>query len=210
MFPVPLIDAPLRRRTASHVPRVVTHDEAALYGVRRCLADGSPVVIRQLEPSDRHLLLEVFEEMGRHSREARFLAPKPRLTEADVRQLLAIDHVDHEALVALAAEDSRPIGIARFVRDAADPETAEVAVEVVDSWQSRGLGTMLVTALLGRARDLGVRRFTLVMARDNHAAARLMRRSAPPAEPVEADAHTVDYVITLTDDRPAWTVLKGA
>jgi RimJ/RimL family protein N-acetyltransferase len=187
-----------------------TRADAELYGVRRHLADGSPVVVRQLVPDDRNLLLEVFEEMGPDSREARFLAPKPRLTEADVRQLLAVDHVDHEALVALAAEDCRPVGIARFVRDVADPETAEVAVEVVDRWQSRGLGTMLVTALLGRARDLGVRRFTLVMARDNRAAAGLMRRSAPPAELVEVDAHTVDYVITLTDDEPAWAVLKGA
>jgi RimJ/RimL family protein N-acetyltransferase len=188
----------------------VTHEDVELYGVRRCLADGSPVVVRQLEPDDRDLLLEVFEDMGAASREARFLAPKPRLTEADVRQLLAVDHVDHEALVALAAEDCRAIGIARFVRDVGDPETAEVAVEVVDRWQARGLGTMLVTALLGRARDLGLRRFTLVMARDNQAAARLMQRSAPATELVEADAHTVDYVITLTDDEPAWAVLKGA
>ena len=67
--------------------------------------------------------------MGPASREARFLVPKPRLTEADVRQLGAVDHVDHEALVALAVEDCRPVGIARFVRDSADRETAEVAVD---------------------------------------------------------------------------------
>jgi acetyltransferase len=184
-----------------------THE---LYGVRRRAADGSPVVIRPLEPSDRDLLLEVFEDMGPASREARFLAPKPRLVEADVRQLLAVDHTDHEALVALSAEDCRAVGIARFVRDVADPETAEVAIEVVDRWQSRGLGTMLVTALLGRARDLGVHHVTLVMARDNDAAARLMRRAALPTELVEADAHTIDYVITQTDPDPAWAVLKGA
>jgi RimJ/RimL family protein N-acetyltransferase len=188
----------------------VTPEEPALYGVRRSLAEGHSVVVRALEPADADLLREVFEQMGPASREARFLAPKPRLTEADVRQLLAVDHVDHEALVAMAAEDCRAVGIARFVRDPEDRETAEVAVEVVDRWRSRGLGTMLVTALLGRARELGVRRFTLVMARDNHAAARLMRRSAPPAELVEVDGHTVDYVITLTDDDPAWAVFKGA
>jgi RimJ/RimL family protein N-acetyltransferase len=113
-------------------------------------------------------------------------------------------------LVALAAEDCRPVGIARFVRDREDHETAEVAVEVADRWQSRGLGTMLITSLLGRARDLGICRFTLIMARDNHAAARLMRRSAPPAELVDMDRLTVDYVITLTDDEPAWAVFKGA
>ena len=192
------------------VMTAVRNKEPVLFGVRRCLADGSPVVVRQLEPGDGDLLLDVFEQMGPASREARFLAPKPRLTQSDVRQLLAVDHVDHEALVALAAEDCRPVGIARFVRDHVDHEAAEVAVEVVDRWQSRGLGTMLITALLGRARELGVRRITLVMARDNQAAARLMRRSARPAVLVDMDGLTVDYVITLTDDEPAWAVFKGA
>jgi hypothetical protein len=69
---------------------------------------------------------------------------------------------------------------------------------------------MLITALLGRARELGVRRFTLVMARDNQAAARLMRRSAPSAQLVDVDGQTVDYVIKLTDDEPAWAVFKRA
>ena len=206
-------DAARDGRKQNHVvpsPVHTMNKEPVLFGVRRCLADGTPVVVRQLEPEDDDLLLDVFEQMGPASREARFLVPKPRLTEADVRQLGAVDHVDHEALVALAVEDCRPVGIARFVRDSADRETAEVAVEVVDRWQSRGVGTMLIAALLGRARELGVRRFTLIMARDNQAAARLMRGSAPPARLVDADGQTIDYVITMTDDEPAWAVFKGA
>jgi GNAT superfamily N-acetyltransferase len=173
----------------------LTHPEAALYGVRRVLSDGSAVVVRPLEPEDADVLYGVFEQLGAASREARFLAPKPRLTEADLLQLLAVDHVDHEALVALSADDCRPVGIARFIRAAGNPDAAEVAIEVADCWQSRGLGTLLVGALLGRARELGVSRFTVVMARDNQAAARLMRRSAGHAELVEVDAHTADYVV---------------
>ena len=52
------------------------------------------------------------------------------------------------------------MGIARYVRDRDDPQTAEIAVTVVDDWQGRGLGTELLTQLSGRARREGVLRFT--------------------------------------------------
>jgi GNAT superfamily N-acetyltransferase len=39
------------------------------------------------------------------------------------------------------------------VRSAVRPDTAEVAVAVVDAWQGRGLGTLLLHAISVRARD---------------------------------------------------------
>jgi GNAT superfamily N-acetyltransferase len=41
--------------------------------------------------------------------------------------------------------DGRGVGIARYIRDAEDPQAAEVAVTVLDHWQRRGLGTELLT-----------------------------------------------------------------
>ncbi len=182
------------------------------YAEPASLPDGSEVMLRPLEPDDGDLLLEVFAGMGERSRERRFLTPKHTLSAGDLRRLTAVDHHDHEAVVALSATECRPLGVARFVRMAGDPATADVAVVVVDAWQHRGLGTVLATSLLGRARELGVRRFSLLMAHDNQAAVRLMHRVLGDPDHVALEDQTAEFVVSLTPRRSgrARRVLKGA
>jgi hypothetical protein len=55
----------------------------------------------------------------------------PRLPEAPVRYLTAMDHQDHEAMIALDEKGTEALGVARYVRDPQRPEAAEVAVTVV-------------------------------------------------------------------------------
>src|SRR4051794_31137277 len=131
------------------------------------------VRLHPLQCGDRASLLEIFAGLGARSRQQRFLTPKTRLTEAELRHLTAVDHHDHVALLAVATEDDRPVGIARFIRDSKHPDSADVAVAVVDAWQGRRIGTLLTDALARRAVEVGVRRFTLVTAYDNQAARRL-------------------------------------
>jgi GNAT superfamily N-acetyltransferase len=59
------------------------------------------------------------------------------------------------------------IGVARFVRSRQDPELAEVAVAVADSWQNRGVATALLDRLTQRAREEGVHRFSAEILADN-------------------------------------------
>jgi GNAT superfamily N-acetyltransferase len=149
------------------------------------LSHDPAVELRPLEPGDTGAVSEVFAGLGPRSRELRFLTPKPRLTGADLRQLTAVDHHDHVAILAL--DNGRPIGVARFVRDQARPDSADVAVAVVDASQNRGVATMLTEALVHRAREVGVRRFTLIMARDNEAAMRLLGRAPGVVESLEVE-----------------------
>jgi GNAT superfamily N-acetyltransferase len=62
-----------------------------------------------------------------------------------------LDLRDHEAMIALD-ESGEGVGVARYVRNNPPPDTAEVAVTVVDGWQGRGLGTLLLQAISARAR----------------------------------------------------------
>jgi RimJ/RimL family protein N-acetyltransferase len=160
------------------------------------------VELRTLRAGDTGAVLEVFAGLGPRSRELRFLTSKPRLTSADVRQLTDVDHRDHVAVLAVSA--GRAIGVARFVRDPEDPQSADVAVAVVDVWQDRGVGTMLAEELVRRALEVGVRRFTMIMAPHNEGAVRLLHRVPGEIERIAIDDEVAEFAITLSELETAW------
>jgi len=132
------------------------------------LRDGTRVLIRPIEPEDKGLLLSGFEELSEQSRYRRFLAPVPKLTEAQLTYLTEVDHDAHEALVAVdAGQPLRGLGVARYVRLQDHPEIAEAAVTVIDAYQGRGLGTLLLALLARRAVDRGVERFRAYVLEEN-------------------------------------------
>jgi len=123
------------------------------------LRDGTRARLRPLEPTDRDTLARGFEGLSDESRYRRFLSPLPRLTRTQLDYLTQVDHHDHEAILAVTGQDE-PMGVARYVRTDPDGDEAEVAVTVVDRWQGRGLGTVLLERLTERAREEGVHRYT--------------------------------------------------
>ncbi len=127
------------------------------------------IVLRPLRAGERNAVLEVFAGLSERSRRLRFLGSKPRLLESDVAYLVDVGRRGHEAVVAVDQESGRTVGIARFVRDAASPE-AEIAFEVVDGWQARGLGKQLVTELRALALGQGILRFRALIAHGNRPA----------------------------------------
>src|SRR3954469_16560031 len=131
------------------------------------LRDDSTVAIRPIEAGDFERLREVWDGMSELSRRRRFLAPSSGdISDADVQYLVDVDHRRHEALLALD-DNGRALGVARYVRTPGDPESAEVAVVVVDDWHRRGLGTALLDRLTSRARENGIRRYTAIVSEDN-------------------------------------------
>jgi RimJ/RimL family protein N-acetyltransferase len=175
--------------------RRLTHTPAAVTAGTVALRDGSEVVIRQVRSADAPLLADGFARLSPESRRLRFLRRKDELTPAELRYFTDIDHHDHEALGALDQTDGRGVGVARYVRDADDRHSAEIAVTVVDDWQGRGLGTELLAQLSGRARAAGIRRFTALVSADNAAMAALLRSAS--ADPVHREYGTVEYEIPL-------------
>ena len=117
--------------------------------------------------------MRVFERLSERSRRLRFNGPKPCLRAAELRELASVDAF-RPVLVAHVEGDEHAVGIARFVREG---ERAEVAFEVADEYQRRGIVTALVAALIDRARGVGVTEITALVASENRPALALLRGS---------------------------------
>jgi len=136
------------------------------------LRDGGLVTLRPLGQGEVGPQVAVLEGMSEASRYQRFLVAMPPRLPGPV--LAALGDVDgHRHVAWLASVDGRPVGIARYVL--VDTGTAELAFEVVDAEQGRGIGTALLDALAVTAAGNGVRRFRASVHPGNAASVRLLR-----------------------------------
>src|SRR5215203_4534681 len=132
------------------------------------------VALRLLRYGERKPVLDVFAGLSERSRRLRFLGSKPRLLERDVEWFVDVGRCGREAVVAIDEETGSTVGLARFVRDSDAPE-ADIAFEVVDDWQGRGVGRRLVEELRELALSQGTLRFRALIAHGNRPAFALVR-----------------------------------
>jgi RimJ/RimL family protein N-acetyltransferase len=138
------------------------------------LRDGATADLRPLRAGESDALLAVLDGMSEESRVLRYLTGLPRMPRRMLDMLCDVDGDRHVAW--LASVDGQPAGIARFVRLAGDPTTAELAFEVVDAHHGRGLATVLLDTVMTVASTRGVRRVQGTLAPSNSASRRLLTR----------------------------------
>jgi len=123
------------------------------------LKDGTRMLVRPIVPEDKDLLVEGFAHLSPQTRFRRFLGYMDKLRAPLLRYLTEIDYVDHFAWVGLDAESNAGIGVARYVRMHDDLGAAEAAIVVVDEYQHRGAGTILLQLLGASALSNGITHF---------------------------------------------------
>jgi GNAT superfamily N-acetyltransferase len=162
------------------------------------LPDGTQILIRPIEATDKLRLSAALGRLSRETIHRRFLAAKPRLSTAELRYLTEVDGRDHIALVATLASDPESIvAVARCVRFAEAPDTAEFAIVVGDPLQGRGLGSLLARELATAARSAGIRRFSATMAEENVAVRRLIAHFTRTLESEHTSHGIREMVVTL-------------
>ena len=138
------------------------------YSSEAILRDGASVTIRALTAADREHVIAVFHRMSQASVRHRFFTTKRELSPSDLAFLDALADGPDVALAAVVRTPGgeRALGIGRYVV-LPDRRSAEVAFEVGDADQGRGIGTLLLEHLAVNARQRGVATFIAEVEADN-------------------------------------------
>lgn len=133
------------------------------------LDDKTTVRVRPIAPKDRDRLVEGLENLSPRSRYLRFLASRDTLSDADLAYLTELDYGDHFAWGMEVHDDpARPgVGVARYIRADNDPTVAEAAVTVIDAYQGKGAGRILLEKLIEAASANGIERFRAYVSSSN-------------------------------------------
>ena len=169
------------------------------------LADGTKIRTRPLRPDDREKLRNGFARMSPESKYRRFFAAPATLSERTLDYLTRTDGWNHVAIGAeLADEGADPsygIGIARFVRLADHPGTAEAAVAVIDEMQRRGVGRLLLGELIKAAREREITTFVCYVLPSNEPVKSLLHTLDAEAKP-RLENGVLTYELTLPEAAP--------
>lgn len=138
------------------------------------MADGAPVEIRPIRPSDRDRLAAFHQRQSPTSIYYRYFQHRgplrseelDHLTQLDYRTRMAFVALLNDELVAVARYEPYPVG-----------ERPEVAFLVDDEHHGRGLATLMLEYLAAAARARGFRGFVATVLPENHGMLRVFRQA---------------------------------
>jgi acetate---CoA ligase (ADP-forming) len=138
------------------------------------LRDGATVRVRPALAADEPGLRTFLDGLSTESRWLRFFS-----AGADVHRFAAyaaaLEPDRGRGLVAVAGEPEQIVAHAAYIRDG--ERSAEVAFEVSDQWQGRGISTVLLAHLSALATADGVETFTAAVLPDNRKMIQVFRDS---------------------------------
>ena len=162
------------------------------------LRDGTVLGLRPLRPEDEPLLHDLAAHMSHEDLRLRFFTPVQGLTHAVAARLSQLDY-DRE-LALLAEHDGTALGVVHFF---ADPDNlrAEYAIAVRSDWKGRGVGFLLMSHLIGIARQRGIGELVGEVMRENEPMLQMCRELGFSIVPQPADPAIMRVRKILTDDQ---------
>ncbi|OMH29691.1 GNAT family N-acetyltransferase [Tersicoccus phoenicis] len=128
------------------------------------LRDGGTAHLRPILPRDAPALQAMHMAQSQASIYLRFFTYKSQLSERELARFTEVDHVNRVAFIITIGDEI--IGVGRFDR-IHDTDDAEVAFNISDHHQGRGIGSILLEHLAAAAREKGIRTFVAEVLPEN-------------------------------------------
>src|SRR6476620_4288161 len=155
------------------------------------LRDGTVAHVRPITPDDAEGIRHFHSLQSAESIYLRFFAPLRELSERDIYRFTHVDYRDRVALVATL--DGDIIGIGRY--DRIDPGSAEVAFNISDHYQGKGIGSVMLEHLAAIAQEMGINRFVAEVLPQNRKMLTVFKEAG-----YEVTHHIEDGVVEVSFD----------
>lgn len=141
------------------------------------LADGAAITIRPIRPEDAAIEQAFVRNLSHESRYFRFMDTLLELSPRMLSHFTQVDYDRHMALIAVTQDAGKEIeiAVARYVI-AEDDKIGEFAIVVADQWQRKGVGRLLLRALMDAARSRGLVAMYGEVLASNHKMLKLMHQ----------------------------------
>jgi acetyltransferase len=139
--------------------------------------DGTPLTLRPLGPKDAGIAREALRKLSPRTRYLRFFVRGWKLSEKRLARALNPDPTLEYALIVTAPGRKGEVGIGAghfFVTTKGDE--AEFALLLVDEWQRKGIGALLLAELVLEARRRKLKRLHGEILAANAGMLKLVRR----------------------------------
>jgi acetyltransferase len=158
------------------------------------LRDGTPVLFRPIRAEDEPAVVEFHRGLSDRSVYSRFFAAIPLAERVSHRRLARICFADYDrelSLVVMAADEpARILAALRLTRRHASRD-ADFGLLVLDAWQGRGLGKLLVGELVRVARAEGIGRVHGIVLADNRRMLEICQKSGFGVIPRGAECEVI-------------------
>lgn len=163
------------------------------------LRDGTEILFRPIKPTDETLLAEMLYSLSPASVRTRYMTQNMRFPHREVQQITNIDYHSDMAIVGTVPSVSgeHVVAIAQYFLD---PKTksAEIAFVVLDEWQQKGMGTLLLHYLTQIAKQRNVKRLYAKVLPQNKAMLAVFHNSGYQIK-IEFDGEVYSLAYDLTD-----------
>lgn len=132
-------------------------------------SEGMRFHVRPVKASDKELFQHGFSQLSKRSKYLRFFTIHSELSDYQLNYFTEVDGVTHVAWGILdeTGDSPKPAGVARFVKFKDEPETAEVGIIIIDAYQRKGLGHVLLSVLNMAAAQVGIQKLRYYVLREN-------------------------------------------
>jgi acetyltransferase len=163
--------------------------------------------IRPGRKGDGATLRAAFERFSEESRYYRFFTPTPRMTPDAEDRLTAVDDerqfawgvFDPDQPSEVGDDSGLAIAAARLFVDPNDPHLAEATLAVVDDYQGRGLGGLLMELLISTASVLGLQTVRFDVLVDNRPMRTVLGRLGATGAALPDDRSIIRYDLPVPD-----------
>ncbi|MBU0500651.1 MAG: bifunctional acetate--CoA ligase family protein/GNAT family N-acetyltransferase [Gammaproteobacteria bacterium] len=150
----------VRRPRGAREPysHMAIHPYPSHLATRTQLPDGTNVLIRPIRPEDANIEQDFVRKLTPQSRYLRFMQSIKELTPEMLVRFTQPDYDREMALIALVEKrgvETAEIGVCRYNINP-DGRSCEFALVVGDEWHKKGIGTLLMNALMEAARNRGL------------------------------------------------------